>query len=179
MEKTLYDKLLAVKNGNDPAFASLCEDYEALVESMTQSFCENCPDMDKDDTRQDARMALYRAAMKFDLDQDGVTFGLYAKICIRNKLISVRRKYTTQSKLKSKRKSEELGVAAEVTQTISKRVSLPQEAMAILSPFERKVFDLYAQKCSYSEIARILSRDEKSIDNAIYRIKRKLRNFRD
>ena len=179
MDKALYEKLLAVKKGDDPAFSSLCEDYGALIESMTQSFLESCPDMDKDDLRQEARMALYRAAMRFSLDQDGVTFGLYAKICIRNKLISVRRKYTTQSKLKSKRNTEELSAPADDSRTVPRRTLLTEDAMALLSPFEQKVFALYAQKCSYSEIARILSRGEKSIDNAIYRIKSKLRKHRE
>lgn len=179
MDNTLYDKLLAVKNGSDPAFSSLCDDYGALIESMTQSFFESCQNIDKDDLRQEARMALYRAAMKFSLEQDAVTFGLYAKICIRNKLISVRRKLTTQSKLKSKRNTEELGIVSGASQILPRRTFLTEDAMAVLSPFEQKVFALYAQKCSYSEIAHTLSRDEKSIDNAIYRIKRKLRNFRE
>ena len=179
MDKALYEKLLAVKKGDDPAFSSLCEDYGALIESMTQSFLESCPDMDKDDLRQEARMALYRAAMRFSLDQDGVTFGLYAKICIRNKLISVRRKYTTQSKLKTKRNAEAVAVLVDVTPSTPRRTLLTEEAMLLLSPFEQKVFALYAQKCSYSEIARTLSRSEKSIDNAIYRIKSKLRKHKE
>ena len=179
MDKALYEKLLAVKNGDDPAFALLCEDYEALIESMTQSFFESCQNIDKDDLRQEARMALYRAAMKFSLDQDEVTFGLYAKICIRNKLISVRRKYTTQSKLKTKRNAEEVAARAEVTPSMPRRSFLTEEAMSLLSPFEQEVFALYAQKCSYSEIARTLSRSEKSIDNAIYRIKSKLRKHKE
>ena len=179
MDKALYEKLLAVKNGDNPAFSSLCEDYEALIESMTQGFYESCPNIDKDDLRQEARMALYRAAVNFSLDQDSVTFGLYAKICIRNKLISVRRKYTTQSKLKSKRNAEEVGVTVEVTPSVTRRSLLTEDVMSLLSPFEQRVFALYAQKCSYSEIARALSRSEKSIDNAIYRIKSKLRKHRE
>lgn len=179
MEQTLYEKLVAVKNGDDPAFASLCEDYGALIESMTQSFFESCPDVDKDDLRQEARMALYRAAMKYRLDQNEVTFGLYAKICIRNRLISVRRKYTTQSKLKSKRNTQELQVVAETSSSYNRRTVLSEEVISLLSPFEQKVFALYATKCSYSEIARELSRSVKSIDNAIYRIKSKLRKHRE
>ena len=179
MDKALYEKILAVKNGDDPAFSLLCDDYGALIESMTQSFFESCPNIDKDDLRQEARMALYKATMNFSLDQEKVTFGLYAKICIRNKLISVKRKYTTQSKLKSKRNLEELGVVAEVTPTMPRRTFLTEDAMLLLSPFEQKVFALYAQKCSYSEIAHTLSRSEKSIDNAIYRIKSKLRKHRE
>ena len=179
MEKILYEKILAVKNGSDSAFSLLCEDYEALIESMVQSFYENCPNIDKDDLRQEARMAFYRAAVKFSLDQDGVTFGLYAKICIRNKLISVKRKYTTQSKLKSKRNADQIGAVSEVIPTLPRRSLFTEDAMALLSPFEQKVFALYAQRCSYSEIARTLSRSEKSIDNAIYRIKSKLRKHKE
>lgn len=177
MEKRLYDLLVAVKSGDSQAFSVLCENYQALVESMVQSFHESCSDADKDDLRQEATLALYKAAMKFDLEQDKVTFGLYAKICIRNRLISVRRKYKTQSKLISKRTPEESKASVKVASRTSRMV-LSEEALSLLSPFEKQVFALYAKKCSYSEIARALSRSEKSVENAIYRIKRKLRATR-
>lgn len=174
MEQSLNEKLLAIKNGDERAFFSLCEDYAALVGSMTQSFFETCHDVDKDDLRQEAVMALYKAAMGFSLDQTEVTFGLYAKICIRNRLISVRRKLTSQSRLKSRQNMQRLRPAGH-KDAYEWDVQLSQEVLSLLSPFEQKVFALYVKRCSYSEIARKLSRSEKSIDNAVYRIKRKLR----
>ena len=43
-----------------------------------------------------------------------------------------------------------------------------------LSRFEIKVLDLYLEGLSYREIAQRLSRDAKSVDNAVQRIRRKL-----
>ena len=44
-----------------------------------------------------------------------------------------------------------------------------------LSGFEKQVLDLYITGMSYSQIARVLGRDEKSTDNALQRIKNKLK----
>ena len=44
-----------------------------------------------------------------------------------------------------------------------------------LSAFERKVFDLYVIGMRNTEISKILGRSEKSTDNALQRIKNKLR----
>ena len=174
MEKSLIEKLRAVQDGDELAFSSLCDDYAGLIGSMTQSFSESCPDLDRDDLKQEAIMALYKAALRFRLEQTEVTFGLYAKICIKNRLISVRRKMASQSRLKSEPSIPKLDPALSPRGAEEIR-RLSGEVQALLSPFEQKVFTLYANKCSYSEIARELSQSVKSVDNAVYRIKRKLR----
>ena len=46
-----------------------------------------------------------------------------------------------------------------------------------LSSFETKVLVLYLQGRSYFEIAHVLDKPEKSIDNALQRIKRKLLKY--
>ena len=46
-----------------------------------------------------------------------------------------------------------------------------------LSPLEKQVLDLYLTGMNYVEIARILNRDEKSTDNALQRIRAKVRSF--
>ena len=48
---------------------------------------------------------------------------------------------------------------------------------AVLSGLEWDVFRLYVQRKSYLEIAEALGRTEKSVDNAIYRIKNKLKRL--
>ena len=52
-----------------------------------------------------------------------------------------------------------------------------QKIKDILSEFEWLVFCLYIQKKSYAEIAKEINRSEKSVDNAIYRIKKKLKEL--
>jgi RNA polymerase sporulation-specific sigma factor len=46
-----------------------------------------------------------------------------------------------------------------------------------LSNFEKQVLDLYITGMDYTQIARVLGRDEKSTDNALQRIRSKLRRF--
>ena len=44
-----------------------------------------------------------------------------------------------------------------------------------LSSFEKQVLDLYLTGMKYSQIAKVLGRDDKSTDNALQRIKTKLK----
>lgn len=54
-------------------------------------------------------------------------------------------------------------------------ISLERKIEEELSTFEKQVLDLYLTGMSYSQIARVLGRDEKSTDNALQRIKNKIR----
>jgi RNA polymerase sporulation-specific sigma factor len=47
----------------------------------------------------------------------------------------------------------------------------------VLSPFELEVLYSYLQGISYQEIAKILNKDVKSVDNALQRIKKKVEKF--
>ena len=46
-----------------------------------------------------------------------------------------------------------------------------------LSPMEKEVLALYLEGKDYTEIARILGKSDKSIDNALQRIKAKIRKI--
>ena len=46
-----------------------------------------------------------------------------------------------------------------------------------LSAFEKQVLDLHMTGMSYSQIARVLGRDEKSTDNALQRIRTKIKKM--
>ena len=46
-----------------------------------------------------------------------------------------------------------------------------------LSAFEKQVLDLYMTGMSYSQIAKVLGRDEKSTDNALQRLKSKIKKM--
>ena len=47
----------------------------------------------------------------------------------------------------------------------------------ILSDFERKVLGYYLQGKSYFEISKISGKPEKSVDNALQRVKKKIEKF--
>ena len=46
-----------------------------------------------------------------------------------------------------------------------------------LSPFEKQVLDLFMDGYSYQQIAAMLGRGTKTVDNALQRIKRKLEKY--
>ena len=54
-----------------------------------------------------------------------------------------------------------------------------QKIDAVLSTFERQVLELHLTGMNYQEIARVLGREEKSTDNALQRIKSKIKKILD
>ena len=53
--------------------------------------------------------------------------------------------------------------------------SLRREILKIATPLEQEILNAYLNGQSYTEIARHLNKDPKSIDNALQRIRRKLK----
>ena len=92
MDYNVSDLIKKVKNGDDVAFEMLAEVYAPVVEKIAGSVLRTVERQSLsaggeigEDLRQEARLALYRAAMSYDPEGDGqsVTFGLYAKICVK------------------------------------------------------------------------------------------------
>ena len=92
----LHELLKSIQNGNSGRFEALLNRYDRLICTMTNRFGTSISAADADDLRQEAILALYRAAMRFDLAQKEVQFGLFAKTCIRHALISHLRKQKKQ-----------------------------------------------------------------------------------
>ncbi len=177
LEEKLTGLLVGVKAGRDPEFSELSEAFAPLMRSqVTKLFGSD--HIEYDDLLQDAAMALYDAAVSFDMSQDKVTFGLYAKICIRNRLISIKRKEKKSGK-KSARYDEASQKQLSVTGRRASREKLEEneEILSQLSSYERSVLLLYLNGHSYREIGLALKKSEKSVDNALYRIKSKLKKL--
>lgn len=174
--------ILAVRGGDQSAFDALLDQYRPLIDasvarfSSDESFSLYCEDL-----KQEASVVFYNSILAYDLEQTEVEFGLFAKICIYNALVSFLRAL--------KRRSAE--PVAEIPQNLitvqdfedpSARM-LEQERLKSLyavirknlSELEYKVWQLYISGRSAAEIAALLSTDEKSVNNAIYRIRKKLR----
>ena len=106
----------AVQRGEPTAFDDLMACYAPLLKRMIGSFSKTTVlcEAEKEDLKQEAAIALYKAALGFDLGQTKVTFGLYAKICIRNRLVSAIR-HRERKKRKEKADSlKEVSVSSEV-----------------------------------------------------------------
>ena len=170
----------ALNNGDESAFVRIAEDFAPLIKSEVARAVSMAAryEYDADELSQEAMLALYKAACSYKTNKE-VTFGLYAKICIRNRMLSCIRKLVSRAKKAEKLRSavpkthhsatEELLLAIEENSEFGKWLS------TALTSFEARVLDLYLEKKRYSEIAKELGVTEKSVDNALYRVKRKIR----
>jgi RNA polymerase sporulation-specific sigma factor len=169
--------IIAARNGDSASFAELSNLYNPLIVAMIEKYSRSigASEADRDDLRQEVTVAFYKAVTTFDTDQDEVSFGLYAKICIRNRLVSLLR----SSKSKSKRAKLSHGNAdkepAKPRDAFIFASELQELSRKILSKREREVFMMYADGRSYSDIASAVGITEKSVDNALFRAKKKLR----
>lgn len=174
MDQSPLPIIRQLQSGDDTAFDLIREQYAALLLSMVSSAMTKDSDAEFQDLMQEATLALYHAALKFDLNQTEVTFGLFAKICVRNRLIS-----TLRSLRRQHRKPRE----PKLTLSVSQRKSVRRAPMGefsdfvdtLFSDFEKSVYRLYIAGYSAAEIAQELGKSEKSIDNAIYRVRRKIK----
>ena len=170
----LHDLLNAAKDGDQGAYEVLLERYTPLIESLIGAHTS----ADADDFRQEAYIAFCKAVEHFDLLQENVQFGLYAKICIRNHLISYARAIRKQETVVSLEESESHLTQADLAEALVEKenfLALYRQIEALLSPYESRVWWLYLSGRTAREIAASLGKEERSVQNAIYRIRKKLR----
>lgn len=184
MAQELNELLHAAADGDESAFTRLTELYDPLIRSMSARYAPHGSDetdsvLSEQDLAQEARLALFRAASTYDRAQNGVSFGLYAKICIRNALVSARRKAAAAKRARIAAESPSPGrkhPSAELSAFGSMNV-LSEKIGSVLSPYEKRIFDLYISGRSVKSISESVGRSEKSVSNAVYRIRVKIKGL--
>ena len=173
MDEKLAECLTLVRAGDPGAFAGLAQQYQPLALSLVDSILPNMPadSLGRDDLIQEANIALYRAAMAYDTAQTNVTFGLFAKVCIRNRLISALRKQRRSAKKRAVSKNPPVSPHPDDFD----RDALNAQLNGLLTNYEEQVLGLRLSGYSYKEIAKRLKTDPKSVDNALFRIRKKIR----
>ncbi len=164
------------------AFEELLQRYEPLIQSLVQKFSEDpLVQRFKEDLRQEAIVAFYHSILVYDTDQTEVEFGLYAKICISNALVSQQRKLKRRA-MEPLADTERDNFFVHETEDPSESILEQERVEALcliirnnLSTFEYRVWQYYMSGRTAKEIAELTGREERSISNAIYRIRKKLR----
>jgi RNA polymerase sporulation-specific sigma factor len=180
MSKEQIAELIRGVRAQEPqAFPQLLEQYKPLINAcvshyMTEEFAAYA-----DDFRQEANIALHQAALAFRLEQGSVTFGLFAKICIENALVSYARWLMHHVQKLAELSSEGEGGCEKTPEdwVVSEESyrDLLTRTQALLSPFENRVWSMFVSGFKPKEIARVLGKEHRSIENAVYRIRCKLR----
>ncbi len=179
---TECELLLAVRDGSESAYESLLGLYEPLLISLVSRFDTEA--LVRDELMQEARYALYRASCAYDTAQSAVTFGLYAKICIRRALFSFVRRAMHRdmhqvplSPIGENDEEESLSDPLLNCLFAEEQKKVDDVLASQLSAFERQVFVRYLGGDASSHIAEDLGIGRKTVQNAIYRSQKKLRKY--
>ena len=163
----------------------LMEKYKGLVRQKARAMF--LIGGDTDDLIQEGMIGLFKAVRDFQPGREAA-FATFAGVCIDRQLYSAiqssnRQKHIPLNSYVSLNQEEEgspiweLSVENPESLVIDQENArdLQQKFMGFLSPMARKVLDLYLRGEGYVEIARILNKSPKSIDNALQRIRSKIR----
>ena len=187
--------IVRLRDGEQQITDYIMEKYKNLVRSKAGSMY--ILGADRDDLIQEGMIGLFKAIRDFDSGRDA-SFFTFAELCISRQMYSAvqaagRMKHIPLNSYISlygngtEHGEEEDGILSiqadhglnpedfvidkENVELLEKRME--QE----LSGFEKQVLDLYVTGMSYSQIARVLGRDEKSTDNALQRLKSKIKKM--
>ena len=171
------------KEGDELAFEVLCKRYDRFIRAISHTFFLFCGD--DEDLRQEGFFGLLSAVNHYDVNKEGASsFKTFAYTCVRARILNAVNGEKTEKRLIGAFSvsieetfsevenaylvsPEEMAIGSENVREITARIR------GRLSPFEKKVFDLFLEGCSYTEIAAILNKPVKSVDNALQRIKDK------
>ena len=176
--------ILHVKAGNENAFVVLFSRYICTIRALSV----NQPaGVEQEDLIQEGLMGLFSAANSYLIDA-AASFKTYAVRCIKNRILSARK---TALRLKNiplslytSLDSDEIGEFALVDEESNpEQYLLRREAfetlelnmLSRLSKMEFGVLKLYLSGYSYEAIAAKLDSNPKMVDNALQRVRRKLR----
>ena len=192
------EQLLArIKAGDEEAERLLYERYKQLVRSRAHSYF--LIGADHEDLVQEGMLGLYKAVCEYDADK-AAAFKSFAELCVTRQILSAiksatRKKHAPLNNYVSLNRSEtpdgELTLLDSVRSPL--RVADPEDLVigrenferivryleTVLSPMERRVLNLYLSGYSYPQIASMMKKPPKSVDNAMQRVKRKLEAFKN
>ncbi|HKL99554.1 MAG TPA: RNA polymerase sporulation sigma factor SigH [Mobilitalea sp.] len=193
MDETI---LARIQEGDEQAVDYLLEKYKYLVRNKAKTLF--LIGGDKDDLIQEGMIGLYKAIRDFNQERQNSFFN-FADLCISRQIYSAIKASNRKKNIplntyislyapaygesgdnddketlvdtiyqKNVSNPEELVIDKENTSMIE------YELVRRLSDLEKRVLNLYMQDIKYIQIAEVLGKEPKAIDNALTRIKTKL-----
>ena len=198
-EKCSDEELIVrLRDGEEAITDYIMDKYKNLVRSKAKSMY--ILGADREDLIQEGMIGLFKAIRDYDAGRDA-SFFTFADLCVSRQMYTAvqaagRQKHaplnTYISLYANAAEHDMTGDGEEgelINSVISQSDKNPEELLIDkenverlektiekeLSSFEKQVLDLYLTGMKYSQIARVLGRDDKSTDNALQRIKAKLK----
>lgn len=187
--------IVRLRDGESDITDYIMEKYKGLVKSKARSMFLLGGDVD--DLIQEGMIGLFKAVRDYDSGRDA-SFATFAELCISRQLYTAvqafsRKKHmplNTYISLYAGNAEDERSEEAKLMNALPADSGMGPEDMMIdreniealeqvidreLSQFEKQVLDLHITGMGYVDIARVLGRDVKSTDNALQRIRSKLK----
>lgn len=190
--------IMRQRDGEEAITDYIMDKYKNLVRNKAKSMY--ILGADREDLIQEGMIGLFKAIRDYDTGRDA-SFSTFADLCVSRQMYTAvqaagRQKHAPLNTYislyangpenegfdrseewelinnlisRSERSPEELVIDRENVELLEKVMEKE------LSSFEKQVLDLHLTGMSYSQIAKVLGRDDKSTDNALQRTKAKLK----
>lgn len=196
--------IIMLRDGENEIMEYLLDKYKNLVRKKAASFF--LLGGDDQDLIQEGMIGLFKAIRDYDPGRDA-SFFTFAELCISRNIYSAvqrfgRKKHSPLNSYVSlscggetgdKFGSDEEKVSIEAIEGLlpgnmglnPEELFISREKVSMIEKFieeelsslEKQVLELHVTGMNYTEIAKVLERDEKSTDNALFRIKKKIRSY--
>lgn len=177
MKNTTLTELEQARNGNEPALATVIARFMPVIEMHARPAIR--PGLELEDAVQEGIIGLFNAIETYR-PAEGAQFATYASVCIKNAIATAqraagRKKHAPLNHSVPIPEEQSIpGPEEEAIQSeqISTTLRLVQKK---LSSLETQVLALFLDGFSYEHIARKLGKTTKAVDNALARVRRKLK----
>jgi RNA polymerase sporulation-specific sigma factor len=189
--------LLRCQKGDNDATEEMLNRYKNMVRSKATALY--LVGADKEDLIQEGMIGLFKAIREYDPERND-SFAAFAGLCItRQMYTAIKASNTKKNQPLNNYVSFDLYAFAEdgssegnganayegigywqkdPEESVIDRenaVRMEEEVFSSLSDMERRVLSYYASGMPYQEIAKVMKKEPKSIDNALQRIRKKLK----
>ncbi len=180
MDENLSDDALVslINNGDINPLSIIIDRY---FPTILMYINQMCPSELKEDAIQEATLALYGAVRSYDSEK--AAFSTFAGLCIKRAVVSFLKSQTRKRNIPAELLSslDEIEIAdgnspEKIFFDRDNYKALKDSIKLELSPLEYKVLDLYIAGYRYSVIADKLGLSIKSVNNAMLRIRNKLKS---
>lgn len=180
-DEELIDML---RDGEEAVTDFLMNKYKNLVRGRAHSMF--MLGAETEDLVQEGMIGLYKAVRDYDSGRDA-SFITFAELCVSRQMYTAieaagRLKHAAlnySTPIDNEEIEKEGGLNPEEEFLGKERRELLEKYLEeVLSPLEKQVFELKTIGMDYKEIAAILGKTPKSVDNAINRLKTKLKQFK-
>ncbi len=185
-----------IRDGETDIADYLIDKYKNLVRKKAKSMF--ILGADKDDLIQEGMIGLFKAIRDYDAGRDA-SFLTFADLCVSRQMYTAvqasgREKHAPLNSYISlyadiseqdggDKQGELIQVLTAQEESNPEKIVIDKENLETieamiekeLSSFEKQVLDLYVTGMSYAQIAKVLGRDEKATDNALQRLKAKMK----